>query len=292
MKYLIFKLASVCILAASLLLAGCYKEDDLNVPVKQTPPSDDELDELIQQQFIEEYGVAVRYKFVDRYVDQTKRVTPPRRDLVEPMLDFLTDFWIDPFVQVENGEEFFRNHVPAEIVFVGSSIYNEDGTITLGTADAGARITLTEVNLIDIENQDWVFRQLGTIYHEFAHIVHQRYNLPPNWQQISPDGYTSSGSWYNLTDEEALQRGFVSPYGTSSYNEDFAELVAHLLFVPDFYETYINDETTNCDAPDCIERNRGRAKLRSKLAAVLTHYETYTGVDLLEVREIIQEKLN
>ncbi len=93
---------------------------------------------------------------------------------------------------------------------IGSPIYNNDGTITLGTADAGARITLTVVNDIDENDHEWVFQQLHTIYHEFAHIVHQNFNLPPNWEQISPQGYTSAGSWYNLSNEEALERGFVS----------------------------------------------------------------------------------
>lgn len=268
---------------------GCFEEEKLSVPVKNVDPSEDELDQYIQQNFIDEYGVAVRYKFVDRYVDPTKRVTPPKLEAVKPMLDFLTDLWIEPFIQVENGEEFFRQHVPAEIVFIGSSIYNSDGTVTLGLADAGARITITEVNIIDTENMDWVFRQLGTIYHEFAHIMHQRYNLPPNWQEISPEGYTSAGSWYNLLDEEALQRGFVSPYATSSFNEDFAELVAFLLFHPDFYEIYLTDES--CTTSECDARNEGRAKLRTKYNAVLNHYKQTTGVDLLDVREIIQAKL-
>jgi substrate import-associated zinc metallohydrolase lipoprotein len=146
------------------------------------------------------------------------------------------------------------------------------------------------VNDIDPDNQFWVFRQLGTIYHEFAHIVHQRYNLPPNFQDISPQGYTSAGSWYTLTDEEALQRGFVSPYATSSYNEDFAETVAFLLYDPSFYETYTEDEV--CTTAACAARNEGRAKLRKKYNSVLTHYKQYTGVDLLLVREIIQEKLD
>jgi substrate import-associated zinc metallohydrolase lipoprotein len=225
---MIMKLKTYILSLLLIICWSCDNENDLNAPVRQVQPSDDPLDQYIQTNFIDEYGVAVRYKFVDRYVDQTKRVTPPKREVVQPMLDFLTEFWIEPFVQVDNGDEFFRSHVPAEVIFIGSAIYNDDGTITLGTADAGARITLTEVNLVDIENRPWVFRQLGTIYHEFAHIVHQRYNLPPNWQEISPDGYTSSGSWYNLTDAEALQRGFVSPYATSSFNEDFAELVAFL----------------------------------------------------------------
>ncbi|HEY0744432.1 MAG TPA: substrate import-associated zinc metallohydrolase lipoprotein [Chryseosolibacter sp.] len=285
------KYLSLCLVAAiSMVVPACYPEDELNIPRKSVVDSQDELDERIQQDFIDEYGVAVRYKFVDRYVDQTKRVTPPKLDVVEPMLNFLTDFWIRPFEEVPNGEDFFRRHVPAEVIFIGSTIYNADGTVTLGTADAGARITLTEVNFIDVEDRDWIFRQLGTIYHEFAHIMHQRYNLPANWQLLSPQGYTSLGSWYNLTDEEALQRGFVSPYGTSTFNEDFAELVAFYLFDPDFHTKYTIDETS-CVTADCTARNEGRAKLRQKLAAAQLHYKQNVGVDLELVRQRVQARL-
>ena len=170
-------------------------------------------------------------------------------------------------------------------------MYNDDGTVTLGTADAGARITLTDVNSIDLNDQEWLFLQLNVIYHEFAHIVHQRYNLPTNWQEISPEGYTSMGSWYTLTDDEALQRGFVTPYATASYNEDYAETVAHILYLPDFYERYIIDEP-NCATDDCVARNEGRALLRRKYVAVLTQYEQVTGVDLLDVRAIVQDRIN
>lgn len=287
------KTRSLSLLLTGMLLVtsfSCYKEDEMNAPVKEVPLSDDPLDQYIQENFIDTYGVAVRYTFVDRYVDQNRRVTPPKREVVMPMLDFLTDFWVEPFIEVANGKRFFENHVPAEVIFIGSTMYNFDGTVTLGTADAGARITLTEVNFIDEDNQDWVFRQLGTIYHEFAHIVHQRYNLPPNWQEISPEGITSPGSWYNYTDEEALQRGFVSPYATSSFNEDFAEFVAFLLYDPDFYSKYMTDEE-DCTTTACEARNAGRAKLKEKYAAVLAHYQQYTGVDLLAVRQKIQAKL-
>ena len=284
------KILAFLFMGAFALATGCYPDEEVVAPVKEQPLSDDLLDRYIRENFIEEYGVAVRYKFVDRYVDQNKRVTPPKLNVVEPMLDFLTEFWIEPFTDVANGNRFFRDHVPAEVILIGSTMYNADGTVTLGTADAGARITLTEVNFVNVENRDWVFRQLGTIYHEFAHIVHQRYNLPPAWQEISPQGYTSLGSWYNLTDEEALQRGFVSPYGTSTFNEDFAEVVAFLLFRPDFFTRFIDDEP-NCTTVDCAARNEGRARLRRKYNAVLEHYEQNTGVDLLQVRDIIQAKL-
>lgn len=283
------KLLSILLILPLLFIASCYPDEEVSAPVKTYPQSEDALDQYIQANFIDEYGIAVRYKFVDRYVDPNKRVTPPRLEVVQPMLDFLTDFWIEPFVTVTNGDEFFRKHVPAEVILIGSPIYNSDGTVTLGLADAGARITLTEVNFIDTQNQAWIFRQLGTIYHEFAHIMHQRYNLPANWQQISPQGYTSLGSWYNLTDEEALQRGFVSPYGTSTFNEDFAEVVAFLLYDPDFYEKFLIDEA--CTTSACDARNEGRAKLRTKYNSVLAHYKQNTGVDLLKIRELIQQKL-
>ena len=285
------KLLSLFLIGIVSMATSCYPDESIESPVKQNTPSEDPIDVFIQTNFIDKYGVAVRYKFVDRYVDPNKRVSPPRRELVEPMLNFLTQFWIEPYTGVQNGRRFFENHVPAEVIFIGSPIYNDDGTVTLGTADAGARITLTEVNNIDIQNETWLFQQLNTIYHEFAHIVHQRYNLPTNWQQISPEGYTSLGSWYTLSNADALERGFVSPYATSTYNEDFAETVAFILFRPDFYEVYINDEQ-NCTTADCVARNEGRALLRRKYTAVLAHYEQVTGVDLLEVRAIVQDRIN
>ncbi|WPP49545.1 substrate import-associated zinc metallohydrolase lipoprotein [Catalinimonas niigatensis] len=280
---------SIFLLSIFTLLMACG-EDPVEADVKQVEVSDDPLDQYIRENFLDNYGVAVRYRYVDRYVNPVNRVTPPRKELVQPTLEFLNKFWIDPFLQVANGEEFFRSTVPAEVVLIGSFIFNTDGTVVLGTADAGARITLTDINSVDEEDQDWVFRQLGTIYHEYAHIMHQRFNLPPNFQQISPQGYTSAGSWFTLTDDEALRRGFVSPYSTSSFNEDFAEIVAFVLYDPDFYANYI-DQEANCTDAACIERNEGRDLIRRKYNAVIDHYQQNTGVDLLKVREIIQARL-
>lgn len=273
----------------SVVISGCYETEEIDSDIRRVEASTDELDQYIQQNFLTPFKIAVRYNYIDHLVDPDKRVSPPMREAVIPMLEFLADFWIEPFMSVENGEEFFKRHVPKEVVLIGSTMYNSDGTVTLGTADAGARITLTEVNFVNPDNLNWVFRQLGTIYHEFAHIVHQRYDLPPNFQTISPQGYTSAGSWYNLTDEEALRRGFVSPYGTSTFNEDYAEIVAKALYDPLFYEKYINAETA-CNTPGCEERNEGRALIRKKFNLILAHYEQNTGVDLLKVRELIQAK--
>ncbi len=274
-----------------LMINACYEKENLNVPVNQTPDViKNEIDQYIETNFTLEFGMAIRYRFVDRYVRPTQRVTPPRIEVVRPMLDFIDEYWIDPYLSVENGEEFFRNHVPAEIVLLGGLIYNEDGTVTLGTADAGAQITFTDVNSIDLDDNSWLLLQLQTVYHEFAHIVHQRYKLPNAFETISPQGYTSAGAWFTLTSEQALQRGFVSPYATSSPNEDFAETVAYFLFDANFELNYILTEP-DCNTPDCEQRNEGRKMIVQKLNSILAHYEKVTGVNLEDVREVVQSKL-
>ncbi|CAK9050123.1 DUF4302 domain-containing protein, partial [Durusdinium trenchii] len=193
----------------SLLIAltTCYPADDVDVPVRDSEAQlETELDQFIEENFRSEYQMAIRYRFVDRFIDPTRRVTPPRLETVRPMLDFIQEFWIDPYLEIENGEEFFREHVPVEIVFLGGLIFNGDGTVILGTADAGAQITFTNVNSVDPADEEWRTLQLQTVYHEFAHIVHQRYKLPGSYETITPLGYTSAGSWFILEDEEALQR--------------------------------------------------------------------------------------
>ncbi|MEM7108110.1 MAG: substrate import-associated zinc metallohydrolase lipoprotein [Bacteroidota bacterium] len=270
---------------------SCYPDESLDVPV-----NDDEieliteLDQYIQRNFTDRYGMSIRYKFIDNYVQPGTRAVPPRLETVRPMLDFIEGFWIDPYLEVDNGRVFFEDHVPSEIILLGGFIFNDDGTVTLGTADAGARITFTNVNAIDPDSIEWRTLQLQTVYHEFAHTVHQQYKLPAAYETISPTGYTSAGSWFNLTDEEALLRGFVSPYSTSSPNEDFAETVAFYLFDPNFFENFTQDEE-NCETAECEAFNEGRDRIRQKVSAILNHYENVTNVSLEDLRAAVQAKL-
>ncbi len=274
-----------------MVLYGCYPSEELNVPVKNPEIAlTSDLDVYIDENFTQEYGMAIRYKFVDNFVQPGQRVSPPRLEVVRPMLDFIEEFWIGPYEDVGGGDDFFRDHVPAEIVFLGGLIFNNDGTVTLGTADAGAQITFTNVNAIDVDDEDWRTLQLQTVYHEFAHTVHQRYKLPNAYETISPEGYTGPGSWFVLSDEEALQRGFVSPYATSSPNEDFAETVSFYLFDPEF-ETNFTVLEENCETDDCVSRNEGKSRIAEKLSSIIDHYQNVTGVDLEELRAAIQNRL-
>ena len=275
------------------LIAGCYPEESVNVDKKVNNVQLSDLDLYIQKQFTDAYGIAIRYKYDNNLVQPNQRVTPPKLSVVRPMLDFIEDFWINPYFDptVDNGGVFFEEHVPAEIVMLGGLIYNSDGTVTLGLAEAGARITFTNVNAIDIKDDAWRDIQLNTVYHEFAHTVHQLYKLPNAFESISPAGYTGPGSWFTLSDDAALQSGFVSPYATSNPNEDFAETVSHFLYLKEFNERFMVDEDSCIDL-DCASRNAGRESIRSKVAAIKEHYLKVTGVDLEDLRTVIQDKIN
>ncbi len=279
-----------CLLVIVLLAPACYPDESLDVDELDVDLELTELDLYIEENFTDRYNMAIRYRFVDRYVDPGERVTPPRLENVRPMLDFIEEFWIDPYLELPGGEEFFRGHVPPEIILLGGLIYNPDGTVTLGTADSGSRITFTDVNSLDREDDDWRTLQLQVVYHEFAHTVHQLYKLPNAFETITTAGYSSAGSWFNITDEEALNRGFVSPYATSSPNEDFAETVAFYLFDSDFDAKYIT-LTEDCTTADCEAENIGKAAVAEKLAAISAHYKKEVDVDLTALRAIIQSKL-
>lgn len=273
-----------------VLNSACFKDDKLDIPVNDNDATLSDLDQYIDDNFTEEYGISIRYRYVDNFVRPGQRVAPPKLEVVRPMLDLIDEFWIDVYKDVPGGETYFRRYVPAELVFLGGLIFNGDGTVTLGTADAGARITFTDVNSIDLEDEEWLLRQLHTVYHEFAHIVHQNDKLPTAFEEITPSGYTSAGSWFTLEDEDALKRGFVSPYGTSNPNEDFAEIIAFYMAEADFFDTYITLEE-NCTTAACEERNEGRKSILEKLNAIKDHYLKVTGVDLDDLRAAVQERL-
>lgn len=273
-----------------LLVTSCFEEDKLDVEEKKVEEPKTALDQYIDTHFVDEYGIAIRYKFVDNFVDPGQRVAPPKLEVVRPMLDLVDEYWIDVYTDVTGGEAYFRRYVPGELVFLGGLIYNGDGTVTLGTADAGARITFTDVNSLDFDDDEWLLRQLHTVYHEFAHIVHQNNKLPVAFEEIAASGYSSAGSWFNLTDEDALMRGFVSPYATSSPNEDFAETISFYMAEADFFDTYINLED-NCITAECESRNEGRLLILEKLNSIKEHYLKSTGVDLDDLRASAQSRL-
>ena len=113
---------------------------------------------------------------------------------------------------------------------IGSPAYNPtSGTIKLGTAEGGLKITLYNAESLkpeDLDNLNEYF--FKTMHHEFGHILDQTHLRPSQFNLISRSLYDAS-TWTNLPDSVAAGRGFVSPYASSEAREDWVEVLANYI---------------------------------------------------------------
>lgn len=84
--------------------------------------------------------------------------------------------WLEAYDEATGNPNFLRQYIPKTIHFIGSPAYEDNGTMVLGTAEGGMKITLYNVNDINPDQidinllNDYYFQ---TMHHEFAHILHQ-----------------------------------------------------------------------------------------------------------------------
>lgn len=299
-------------LLLSVCFASCEKTEEINYVPETVAQSTDAIDQYLQENFQDKYGCAIRWKWVDKYVDINYVVAPTIRQYVIPTGDMIRKFWIEPFIlESKASGDFIRKHFPPEIVFVGSELRNADGTRTLGYADAGVRITLTELNNFDLTKKEWVIQQLHTIHHEFSHIIHQTYKMPNGFNEITQNNYTGQ-AWDDIyvhaetelnkngvqdptrqqvdsvSQNMAIQKGMLTPYGTSSEFEDFAEIVSLYLLTnaAEFDQTYILPD------PKRPFLDNGKSLITKKVNMVKEYYETNFSIDLTHLRDIILQRLN
>src|SRR5688500_3394959 len=149
--------AALCFLVlAAGLLAGCEeKEDDLTVDLvglggdTWAPTA---LDNWLTENYVTPYNIEVKYRF-DRYeVALNRTLVPPQESKVMLVMDAIKKTWITPYEQ-QAGPTFVKKLSPKQFVLVGSPQYNENGTITLGTAEGGRKVVLFKINDFASDNK-------------------------------------------------------------------------------------------------------------------------------------------
>ncbi|RZT96433.1 substrate import-associated zinc metallohydrolase lipoprotein [Ancylomarina subtilis] len=217
----------ICILSIFALFS-CDKEDGLReesiIYVDQVHES--EFDKWLYETFTVPYNMEIKWKWDDSEVDNNFHVTPPRKEKAEQFMKALYKIWIKPYEEV-GGEEFIKTYVPKLIYLVGTPQYNDDGTMTLGLAEGGRKVSVFDVDSFDNLDLERMSKSFHTMHHEFAHILHQKISYPTEYMNLSKGNYT--GAWYNYGELEANTLGFISPYSMSKHSEDFVEIVATIL---------------------------------------------------------------
>lgn len=218
------------LLVLLVMLYGCKKEEKINFEFDNSQdfvPT--ELDEWLNTLFLNPYNIEVVYRY-DRYKGNIERnIAPVREDKVKGQMLAVLDGFLKPYNDVA-GTAFIKTFTPKEWVLFGSTSYNNDGSMILGTASGGRNVTLYEVNAFDPTDAEQVRRRLRTIHHEFTHILQQNKTMPLDFEGISEGHYFEEWTNNTLNPQHLSDSlGFVSRYARSQYFEDFAETAAHLL---------------------------------------------------------------
>lgn len=261
----------IYLLMLSAALASCKKEDKLNVDLNKTNPPTyipGKTDKWLTDNFLNPYNMEVLYRFDRFQAPIDKDLIPVSEDQIQPVMEAVRDIWIDPYMKIA-GKNFLKPLIPKQVALVGSAQYNIDGSITLGTAEAGRRVNLFTVNGYNKSNVPAVELLLHTVHHEFIHILHQNIPVPPDFEKISPE-YVG-GSWVSFTNTAAIAKdlGYITRYSRMNKDEDFAETASTLLVEgQDYYDAYTNTASAAADA-----------KLRKKEQMFVDYLKNSYGLD-------------
>ena len=167
-KYIIYSL----IISLTCGLGACNNDEGVDKAnsifsteeVERSP-----FDNWILGNYTHPYNIALKYRMEDNESDMTHVLAP-----------------------ADYKKSVVRQYIPKTIHFIGSPAYEDNGTMVLGTAEGGMKITLYNVNdinpdKIDINLLNEYYFQ--TMHHEFAHILHQTKNYDPAFDRI----------WWELT---------------------------------------------------------------------------------------------
>ncbi|MGY6648934.1 substrate import-associated zinc metallohydrolase lipoprotein [Wenyingzhuangia sp. IMCC45574] len=259
---------------------SCKNTDEVGASqIDTTPPILNDLDIWLRENFVHTYNIDVQYKWDINETDVARYLHPPFESSVKPVAEALLKAWIEPYSQASGDPDFIKKIAPRFFTLAGSFNYNPNSpTITLGVAEAGTKITLFNIDFLDFTDITSIKRPLKTVQHEYGHILNQTVPFNPSYRLVNPADYTAQ--WFNRTDEEARELGYITAYASSSPEEDFVEMVS---------EICTNSKTDFDAIVEGITSEQAKAYIRIKERLVIEYYQDNFGIDLYELQALIEE---
>jgi len=283
---------TVNILLAVALTAGAIwscSEDKLdpNSIFVDSDISQTQLEKYIEREFTKPYNIAILYKYVDNETNMSYNLSPATYESSVRMTRLMQYLALEPYDEVTGSKAFMAKYFPKMLNYIGSPAYNNNGTMIIGTAEGGKKITMFNLNALPANATDPGYLRrmyFHTVHHEFGHILHQTKPYSPSFTEISGAGYVQD-SWnveYPANDlASALQDGFISQYASKDSNEDFVENIAF----------YITLSPAEWNARITAGGAQGGAILQQKIDLVKNYMDVSWGIDLDALRDNIQSRL-
>lgn len=238
-KYLFSSIGLSLSLFLALGLSSCQDDDftasiyDTKTPVVDPSQATAPFDQWLLDNYVKTYNTEVVYKFNLSESDLDYQLIPAGYEQSQLLARLVHYLYYQPYAEMV-GDDFLRQNSPRQFQFVGSVGVNAmNGTWKLGYASGGIKITLMNVNGLNMDLGNWTKADMlqanedffHTIHHEFSHILHQRKTLPSTFKQITSSTYDPL-KWQERDSVTTHQLGYTTNYGSSAFAEDFVETLS------------------------------------------------------------------
>ena len=243
MKSVKFYISALLLSSVALLPMSSCSDDKLGDTI--FPDIENELDPTaytykfdlwLQKNYLEPYNVKFNYKLADIDANMNYNLTPADYNKAVDLALLTKYLWFDVYDEVV-GDQLLKETAPRVLQLVGSAALNpSSGSQTVGLAEGGVKVTLFDVNNLNVNSfQNVNDGALHTMHHEYTHILHQKKNYPTEFNRLSVGRYDAS-NWATRGDSEGgvvNSLGFITKYASDSYREDFAETVSNYITMTD-----------------------------------------------------------
>lgn len=179
------------------------------------------LDEWLLTNYVKPYNINLQYRYLDMESDMVYMLVPAAYTQSWQLAKLVQFLCLESYDTITGSQEFIRSYFPKMIFLVGSPAYNNNGSIVLGTAEGGTKITLYNVNnLVPTNVSQLNSSYFKTIHHEFTHILNQTKPYSTDFDQITGTAtgieYVGNSCWTGYyTDAVAQTDGFISRYSST-----------------------------------------------------------------------------
>lgn len=290
MKRKIYLYIWMCLLAG--VVASC-KEDALNeesIFVGSVEQQND-FDRWLVKNYLDPYNLDFKYRMDKIESDASYNLVPVDFHIAVRLAKIVKHVWFEAYDEAA-GINFTRKYAPKMIHLIGSGQWNPAaGTLTLGYAEGGLKVTLTCSNWLNPADiplmNEYYFK---TMHHEFAHILHQNIDYPTEYADLSKGHYSPSGWANRKTMAEYAPFGYVTAYGSSQPGEDIAEVTT-------CYLTWTKAQWDELKKGSKIEKEGqptvdGWPIIEKKIEIVKKYMKEHFGIDMEQLRQIIERRCN
>jgi substrate import-associated zinc metallohydrolase lipoprotein len=292
------KILLCCLLGG---MASCHKQDPLTDVSNISGLGGDStvttaIDQWIYDTLTVPFNISAKYRWDQFELELNKSLTPPSESKIIPTLSAVKKVWIDTYI-AEAGSNFMKTLIPKFFVLVGSASWNTDGTITLGTAEGGRKITLYVLNDFRTKSMPGyvpsdsvnIKQMFHTIEHEFGHILHQNVLYPVEFKTIGVGFYTNN--WNNVSDAQANREGFISAYAMSAPDEDFVEMISIMLTEGRAGFDNIVNSIPPGTTVDGVTQAQAQSRLRQKEAIVVNYFKDVWGINFYSLQTRVRAQV-